>query len=158
MRHKVVCYVTLVLGVCGLCVAADNGKAASPPAAEWLTSVPKAFEEAKKCNRLILADFTGSDWCGWCQKLKAEVFDTPEFKAWAAKNVILLELDFPRSKPQDDATKKQNREMMQKYGVSGFPTILFLKPDGTKVGTMGYQSGGPKPWTEKAQKIIDTAK
>ena len=159
MRRMTTYLGILALAACGwhaACSANDSGAAAPGPA--WLTSVPKANEEAKKTSRLILADFTGSDWCGWCVKLKAEVFDTPEFKDWAGKNLVLLELDFPRAKPQDEATKKQNQDMAQKYKVEGFPTILFLKPDGTSVGTMGYQAGGPKPWIQSAQKILDAAK
>lgn len=159
MRRMRTCLGIVVVAACGLPMACGAGKSDAPAAdSTWLTSATKASEEAKKASRLILADFTGSDWCGWCMKLKAEVFDTPEFKDWANKNLILLELDFPKAKKQDDATVKQNREMAQKYKVRGFPTIHFLKADGTSVGTMGYQEGGPKPWIEAAQKILDAAK
>lgn len=134
---------------------ANTPKAPRPPA--WFTSVPLASVEATKTQKLILADFTGSDWCGWCQKLKAEVFDTKEFQDWAAKSVVLLELDFPRTLPQDDATKKQNAEMAKKCNVEGFPTIVFLKADGTEAGRAGYLEGGPKAWIATAQKILDGA-
>ena len=83
----------------------------------WLSSYDKAAALAKKTDKLILADFTGSDWCGWCKKLKKEVFSTEQFKGWAAKNAVLLELDFPRSKPQSDATKARNKKLLKKYGV-----------------------------------------
>src|SRR5205807_2026970 len=45
----------------------------------WVESYDDAVARAKKANRLVLADFTGSDWCGWCIKLREEVFDTKEF-------------------------------------------------------------------------------
>ncbi|MBI5725933.1 MAG: thioredoxin family protein [Planctomycetes bacterium] len=154
---KVALMSVIGLATCALILAEDS-KPASAPAVEWLTSYAKAVEAAKKDKKLILADFTGSDWCGWCKKLKAEVFDTDEFKTWAAKNVILLELDFPKKKQQDDATKKQNQELNDKYKIEGFPTILFLKADGTKVGQTGYVKGGAKVWIENAQKIIEAAK
>ena len=65
--------------------------AAEPAAsAVWDENQAKALAEAKKSGKPILADFTGSDWCGYCIALKKEVFDTPVFKEWAAKNVILL--------------------------------------------------------------------
>lgn len=133
--------------------AADEGAAAG-----WLTSFEQAKEQAKKSGKVILADFTGSDWCGWCMKLKAEVFDKPEFKAWAEKNVILLEVDFPRKKKQDAALKKQNAEMMKTYKIEGFPTILFLDAEGKVLGQSGYMKGGPKAWTENADKIIAKGK
>jgi len=137
-----------------------NSKPASSPAeapAKWLTSHAKASEQAKASNRLILADFTGSDWCIWCKRLKAEVFDTQEFKDWAAKNVVLLELDFPQQKPQDTATKKQNAKLAKEYNIRGYPTVLFLKSDGEVVGQSGYMKGGPKAWVANAQKIVDKA-
>jgi protein disulfide-isomerase len=112
----------------------------------WLTKYDDAIAESKKSGRPILADFTGSDWCGWCIKLKQEVFDTKEFKEWAAQNVVLLELDFPRKKEQDPAIKAKNRELAQTHGVQGYPTILILNADGKKIGELGYMEGGPKTW------------
>lgn len=40
----------------------------------WLTDFKQAQEQAKKDKKLLLLDFTGSDWCGWCIKLEREVF------------------------------------------------------------------------------------
>ncbi len=105
--------------------------------------------------RLIITDFTGSDWCGWCVKLKKEVFDMPEFKEWAKENVILLEIDFPQSKAQSDEIKKQNADLQKKYKIEGYPTILFLTIEGESLGEMGYLRGGPNVWIAEAQKIID---
>jgi protein disulfide-isomerase len=142
--------------------SAPSSRPASNPAAaieagKWQTSAAEAIKQARASNRLILADFTGSDWCVWCKKLKAEVFDTQEFKDWAAKNVILLELDYPSSKPQDAGTKKQNAELAKTYKIEGYPTILFLKADGTVAGKTGYIEGGPKVWLPNADKIIGRA-
>lgn len=120
----------------------------------WLTSYDAAVKESKKTGKPILADFTGSDWCGWCMKLDKEVFATNEFKAWAKKNVVLLTLDFPQAKKQSEATKKQNQALAKKYSIQGFPTILFIKPDGKALGQYGYDQGGPKVWTANAAKIM----
>jgi len=70
-----------------------------------------------------MANFTGSDWCGWCKRLSAAVFVKDDFKAWAKKNVILLELDFPRGKAIPDAIRTQNANLQQAFQVSGYPTI-----------------------------------
>jgi protein disulfide-isomerase len=121
----------------------------SASAGEWLTDAAKAQEQAKKENKLVLLDFTGSDWCGWCIKLKKEVFDTQEFKDYAAKNLVLVEVDFPRKKEQTPEQKKANRELQKKYEIRGYPTIIVLDGDGNKVGQLGYMKGGPKPFTEK---------
>src|SRR6266581_5344317 len=84
---------------------------AAAHAAEWLTDVPAAQEQAAAENKLVLLNFTGSDWCGWCMKLKAEVFSQPEFEDYANKNLVLVEIDFPKRKPQPAAQKKANTDI-----------------------------------------------
>src|SRR5882724_7830178 len=101
---------------------------------KWLTDMPKAQAVAKKENKLIMLDFTGSDWCGWCIKLNKEVFSQPEFADYAKKNLVLVEVDFPHSKQQSDALKKANQNLQQKYHVEGYPTIIGLDGEGKKVG------------------------
>lgn len=135
-----------------------TGPASKPAAAAgWMESMDEAVKQAKASNKLILSDFTGTDWCIWCKRLKAEVFDTKAFKDWAAKNVVLLELDYPRNKTQSDAVKKQNKELLKKYKIEGFPTILFLKADGEEAGRTGYVKGGPGAWLPEADKILKGA-
>ena len=75
----------------------------------WHTDVNKAIEISIETEKPLFFFFTGSDWCGWCIKLQKEVFFLPEFKKWATKNVILVELDFPKRTPISDDLKKQNR-------------------------------------------------
>ena len=119
-----------------------------------MTDYKAALSLSKKTGKPILADFTGSDWCGWCIKLHKEVFDKPEFMSWAKKNVILLELDYPNQKPQTAAIKKQNAELAKKYAIQGYPTILFLNHKGDKLGEYGYAEGGPAKWTKAAEAML----
>tara|TARA_R110002096_G_scaffold14981_5_gene52864 strand:+ start:1853 stop:2707 length:855 start_codon:yes stop_codon:yes gene_type:complete len=123
----------------------------------WLTDFEVAKATAKKEGKPILADFTGSDWCGWCIRLKEEVFSKEEFQKWAKKNVVLLELDFPRKTEISDELKKQNRGLAKKYGVRGYPTVLFLDAEGEVLGKSGYLKGGPGPWIAAAEKAIGNA-
>ena len=109
--------------------------------------------------------FTGSDWCGWCIRLQKEVFKTPEFEKWAKKNVVLVELDFPRRTAQDPAIQKQNAELQQTFAVQGYPTVWFVnasKKDGKinleKLGSTGYLAGGPATWLVAADQILATNK
>jgi thioredoxin-related protein len=124
----------------------------------WETGWTETSAAAKIAEKPILADFTGSDWCGWCVRLKKEVFDTPEFKAWADKRVVLLEVDFPNGKKLPDELAKENEALMNKYGIQGFPTIVFLDAEGKELGRLGYQKGGPKPWIAAADAILDKGK
>ncbi len=132
--------------------------AVPPDQAIWLTSYDAAVKQAKATNRVILMDFTGSDWCIWCQRLHKEVFDTPEFKSWASQNVVLLEVDFPRGGNQGAALKEQNEHLSTKYNVEGFPTVLFITCDGTVQGKSGYMPGGPVPWLGRAQEFMTETK
>ena len=128
---------------------------ASAGAAElkWETDVAVAQAKAKAENKLVMMDFTGSDWCGWCIKLNKEVFSTPEFMTYAQKNVVPVEIDFPRSKPQSAQLKKANEALQGKYKVEGYPTIIVLDSNGKKVGELGYQPGGPKPFIAELEKL-----
>ena len=119
----------------------------------WLIDFDAAKSKAKTDNKLVLLDFTGSDWCGWCKRLDAEVFSKPQFQEYAAKNLVLVELDFPRSKQQSDAVKKQNMQLSSEYGIEGFPTVIVLNAAGKKVGELGYMPGGPDAFIAALEKL-----
>ena len=126
---------------------------------KWYTDLDEAKAVAVKENKPLLVDFTGSDWCGYCIKLHAEVFDKPEFEAFA-KNYVLVELDFPNKKPQPAEEKAKNKATQTKFGVSGFPTVLLI--DAKSGEAYGRQSGygpgtGPKAYIEKLSAFKNTA-
>jgi len=124
------------------------------PGEEWLSNYDKAKKEAVENNRLILAFFTCSDFGAWCRKLNSEVFSKNEFKKWAVDNVILLELDFPIKKRQSEEVILQNNRLREQYQISGYPTVLFIAPDGRKIGKIILASGGSKPWIKLADKLV----
>jgi thioredoxin-related protein len=119
---------------------------------EWLTDFAKAQAQAKAEKKMVLMDFTGSDWCGWCIKFKKETLDTQAFKDYAAKNLVLLEVDFPRSKSQSAELKKANAALAKKYGIDGYPTFVVLNSEGKEVGRQeGYEPGGPSAFIAKLE-------
>ena len=118
----------------------------------WLTDLDEAKKVAAKEKKDILVDFTGSDWCGWCIKLKKEVFDLPAFEV-ATKKFVLVELDFPNKKPQSDEVKAKNRAAQQKYGITGFPSILLMDAQGEVYARTGYQAGGPEKYVAHLQEL-----
>ena len=122
-------------------------------ASEWLTDLPKAQARAKGEKRMVLLDFTGSDWCGWCIKLHNEVFSKPEFAEYARKNLVLVEVDFPRKKKLSAEQKKANDALQQKYKIDGYPTIILLNGEGKKIGKLGYMPGGPKAFIAELEKV-----
>jgi protein disulfide-isomerase len=134
------------IGLLALCALLQAGAAEL----KWLTDLPKAQAQAKKENKQVLMDFTGSDWCGWCIKFNKEVLSTPEFAAYAAKNLVLVEVDFPRKKEQSAELKKANKALGSKYKVGGYPTFVVLDKDGKEVGRQGgYSAGGPTAFIAK---------
>jgi len=122
-------------------------------ASEWLTDLPKAQAQAKEEKKMVLLDFTGSDWCGWCIKLHNEVFSKPEFAEYARKNLVLVEVDFPRKKKLSAEQKKANDALQQKYKIDGYPTIIVLNGEGKKIGELGYMPGGPKAFLAELEKV-----
>jgi thioredoxin-related protein len=116
------------------------------PGATWLTDFNKAVAAAKKTNRPILINFTGSDWCGWCHRLEKEVFSQKEFGTYAKSSFVLLELDYPQFKKQAANVKKQNEEIAMKYRVQNFPTVLVINAKGGVLAESGYQRGGASAW------------
>jgi protein disulfide-isomerase len=119
----------------------------------WLTNYEQAQKEAQAKHKLLLMDFTGSDWCGWCIMLDKEVFSKTEFKEYASKNLVLLELDFPRAKRMPPETAAQNERLMLKYGIQGFPTVVVFDSSGKPLGALGYQQGGPEAFIAQLEKL-----
>jgi len=119
----------------------------------WSEDYSKSAAQAKSEKKLVLLDFTGSDWCEWCLKLDKEVFSTPEFKSYAKEHLVLVEVDFPQGKPQTDRLKEQNDKLQTKYSVDKFPTIIVLNSAGKKVGELGYVEGGPKAFIAELEKL-----
>ena len=122
--------------------------------AVWQVSFEKALEESASTGKPILADFTGSDWCVFCTRLKNEVFDQTEFKTWAEQNVVLLELDYPRKSTQSLDIKNQNADLAKRYQIESYPTVLFIDSSGQEIGRTGYIKGGPASWLPAADAIL----
>ncbi|MBI5835254.1 MAG: thioredoxin family protein [Armatimonadetes bacterium] len=150
MRQRSLASLLLLLGVLVLPALAEESL--------WITDFEAAKTRAKADGKLILADFTGSDWCGWCIKLKGEVFDKDEFKAAAPKSFVLLELDFPNKKELPAPLKAQNEKLQAQFKIEGFPTILLLDAEGKAVAKTGYQEGGPEKYIAHLGELVKAAK
>jgi len=123
----------------------------------WTDDFEQAKKEAAALKQPIFAFFTGSDWCGWCVKLRSEALDTKEFEKFAADNLILFEADFPRGKKISDKVKKQNGELASKYGVRGYPSVFLLDAEGKELGKTGYQAGGGEAYVKHLKELLEKA-
>jgi protein disulfide-isomerase len=133
--------------------AEQTTKASESSKSGWLTNYAEAQEAAKSQNKLLLMDFTGSDWCGWCIMLEKEIFSKPEFKDYARKNLVLLELDFPRRKELSAEMMEQNQRLAIKHRIQGFPTIVVLDSSGKELAQLGYMQGGPAAFIARLEKL-----
>ncbi len=93
----------------------------------WETDIEAAFKIAKKENKAVMLEFTGSDWCPPCIMMSKKVFSKEEFLKAASKNYVLVHLDFPEGDPE---LKKKNQPLFEKYQVEGFPTVILLEANG----------------------------
>ena len=140
MKKRTILLVTIIL----IALSCSENKTQTPGNLNWTTDLGKAIEKAKTEQKAVLVNFTGSDWCKWCFKLRDEVFSKAEFKKYADENLILVEVDFPQNKPQSNETRMYNYSLQQKFGVQGYPTIIIINKDGKPVAKTGYQPGGPQ--------------
>lgn len=109
----------------------------------WLTNYPKALAQAKAEKKLLLINFNGSDWSQVAKKQTAEVFSTKDFKDYAAQNLVLLEVDSPRAKELPAELKDHHRELISKFAIRSFPTLVLLDGDGQEQSRfLGYGGGG----------------
>ncbi len=128
------------------------GLAALAPAAAagdgWIADFDEAAALARKQEKHLLVDFTGSDWCGWCIRLDREVFEHDEFLDAAREQYVLVKLDFPRKKEARAKVPnpQRNQELSERHDVQGFPTVLLMTADGDVFGRTGYQPGGPEKY------------
>ena len=122
---------------------------------DWQTDYEQALATAKGAGKCVLLDFTGSDWCGPCIEMNKVVFSKAAFQNYAKKNLVLVEVDYPRIKKLPEKVVKQNEHLKEQYGIerSGYPTVILLDPNGKILGQLeGY--GGERPadiiaWAEK---------
>jgi thiol:disulfide interchange protein len=117
----------LVIGL--FCMAAVVSTSLAKAPKGWETDVDAALALAKKENRAVMLEFTGSDWCPPCIMMGKKVFSKEEFVKAASKKYVLVHLDFPKG---DKELAEKNQPLMEKYKVEGFPTVVLLNSDGVE--------------------------
>lgn len=119
------------------------------------------FEAAKKTatdeEKDLLLNFTGSDWCGWCVKLKDEVFSQESFKKEVRDQFVLVELDYPKTveglAKLSNETQGQNQKLQQIYQIQGFPSIVLTDSRGRPYGRTGYRQGGSEKYLQHLEDL-----
>lgn len=119
----------------------------------WSTNYDASLKQAAAEKRLVLLEFTGSDWCPPCKKQAQDVFAQPAFEEFAKENLVPVKLDFPRRSDQSPEIKAANQALSQKYNIEGFPTLILLDSQGAELAReVGYGGGGVEAFIEWVNK------
>ena len=126
------------------------------PSDAWFVKWDEAVAEAKKTQKPIFVLKTGSDWCGWCIRLRKNVLSKPEFEAFAKKNLVLLYLDSPSKTPLCDEQKRHNQEISRKISLGGgVPNASVVTADGKKLGSIGGGGLGLEDYLKKLKGFLN---
>lgn len=168
MRKSIIILAMIFLLVATVSCAKENVKNAEIPVATdvktsadvvWIEDYNVALQQANDQDKVILINFTGSDWCGWCKKLVKEVFSQPEFAKYANENLVLLKLDFPTTfKELPQEVQNARLQLQEKYQVKGYPTILLTDSQGDVIAQTGYQAGGAGEYVKHLESLINKTK
>ncbi len=104
----------------------------------WLGDFTIAKKEAAEKHKLILINFSGSDWCGPCIRLRKEILESATFESYATDKLILVRADFPRQKKNQLSSEqvKLNEALADKYNADGkFPYTLLVNENGKVLKT-----------------------
>ena len=139
-----------------LLLALFTNAAAAGDVPAWQTDFHAAQARAKAQKKILLVAFTGSDWCPWCKKINAEIFEKEAFLTAAHKRFILVNIDFPHEKKLSDELKQQNEKLARAYKINSFPSVTLIKADGELMARTGYSSDGPEKYIKQLNGLMKT--
>ncbi|MBQ5665967.1 MAG: thioredoxin family protein [Akkermansia sp.] len=119
---------------CLLCVGLVLSAVSGAVEPVWRADLPAALAQAGREDKHVLVDFTGSDWCSACIRLRRNILDSKEFMQWAGKQFVFVEVDIPQKPVLPAEQLAENKAVAEAYGVSGFPTIMVLNARGQVTG------------------------
>lgn len=131
-----------------------------PP--DWQLDFEKAKQKAQLEHKYILLNFSGSDWCGPCIKLKKDIFNTDIFNDFASDKLVLVNADFPRLKKNalSAEQQKKNELLADAYNPKGiFPFTILLTSDGKVIQSWeGTNNFTPQTFITRLQQLTDARK
>jgi len=129
------------------------------PGVTWLGNFKTASDEAVKSHKLIIINFSGSDWCGPCIRLRKEILESAEFTDYAEHHLVLVRADFPRQKKNQLSQEqvKLNEALADKYNPDGkFPYTLLVDEHGKVVKAWdGYPNETPEEFINQIKTVTD---
>jgi thioredoxin-related protein len=157
MKRNILIYTLIVLtAAAGRLFAVEVDIDGAKPG-RWTMDLDAAKQIAAEKKLPIMLDFSGSDWCTWCQVMETNVFMKPEWTAYATNNLMMVLLDFPNDESLvPEKYRERNEDLSQQYGIEGFPTYVILDDDGTtELGQLGAgRDKTPASFIEELKKVF----
>lgn len=123
----------------------------------WMGNFTEAQKQAKAAHKQILINFSGSDWCGPCIRLRKEILESESFEQYAAANLLLVRADFPRQK-KNQLPKEQiklNESLAEAYNKDGkFPYTVLVDENGKILRSWdGFPDETPQAFVTEIDKL-----
>lgn len=148
--------IALFLTLC-CCASLFAGRGQTTPHG-WYDDYAAALARARRENKPMLLLFTGSDWCGFCIRLRRTVLDKPEFRSFAYRHLVLVYIDSPRRVRLPRGLVAQNRMLREKFGAGGgVPNTLVVTPDERIIGRIGGCPRNPHDYLRRLREILRNA-
>ncbi|PCR91938.1 DUF255 domain-containing protein [Natrinema ejinorense] len=93
---------------------------------EWREWGEAAFDEAASADRPVLLSLTAT-WCDHCHEMDEETYSEPRIAANVNDSFVPVRVDVDRYPRVRD-----------RYNMGGFPSTVFLAPDGSVLTGAGY--------------------
>lgn len=142
MKRTLVSVFFVLLGL----VAAGSIAAQEWSVYDWEIPLEEARERAAQEDKELLYFFAGSDWCSWCERLIGEVLQEELFRSFESSYIVPVLIDFPRYRAIPEELLARNFRLQEEFGVSGYPTVVILTPEGEELFRTGYLEGGAAPY------------
>ena len=118
---------------------------ANPPG--FTDDYDAALKRAADENKTILAVFSGSDWCHWCKLLDQQFLAKQEFTDAVTNDLVCLYIDSPNDKSRlSEKARTQNPKLVKKYGIKGYPSVMFIDAKGEKIADAKRMKLTPAEW------------
>jgi len=129
---------------------------ANPPG--FTDDYDAALKRAADEKKTILAVFSGSDWCYWCKKLEGDFLSKREFTDAVTNDLVCLFVDSPNDKSRlSEKAREKNPGLVKKFGVRGFPTVMFIDSKGEKIADAKRRDMKPAEWGKYLVKAAKSA-
>lgn len=128
------------------------------PSLTWMDNFEDASKQAEETHKQILINFSGSDWCGPCIRLRKEILETEAFEKYASEHLVLVRADFPRQKKNRLSAQqiKLNEALAERYNPDGkFPFTVLTNEKGKVIRTWeGFPEESPESFIAQVVKSL----